>query len=80
MLGPLLGRTRAAVLAGVRDPATTTALAERVGVSLAAASQHATVLRNAGLVHTTRIGIAVLHSLTPLGRALLDGEPPASLG
>ncbi|MET8438167.1 winged helix-turn-helix domain-containing protein [Streptomyces sp900116325] len=80
VLGPLLGRTRAAVLAGVRDPATTTALAQRVGVSLATASQHATVLRNAGLVRTTRIGIAVLHSLTPLGRALLDGEPPALLG
>ncbi|MFF0291471.1 ArsR/SmtB family transcription factor [Streptomyces sp. NPDC005262] len=75
-LGPLIGRTRAAVLAGLRDPATTTALAERIGVSLAAASQHATVLRNAGLVCTTRIGAAVLHSLTPLGQALLEGEPP----
>ncbi|WP_351225868.1 winged helix-turn-helix domain-containing protein [Streptomyces sp. NPDC002133] len=74
-LGPLLGRTRAAVLAALRDPATTTALAERIGISLAAASQHATVLRNAGLVCTTRIGTAVLHSLTPLGQGLLEGEP-----
>lgn len=71
VLGPLLGHTRAAVLGALRDPATTTALAERVGVAPATASQHATVLRNAGLVDTVRTGIAVLHSLTPLGRALL---------
>lgn len=73
-LAPLLGRTRAAVLAALRDPATTTALAERLGISLAGASQHATVLRNAGLVATDRTGTAVLHSLRPLGRALLNGE------
>ncbi|MFD3454838.1 ArsR/SmtB family transcription factor [Streptomyces sp. NPDC058691] len=78
-LGPLLGRTRAAVLSALRDPATTTALAERAEVSLAAASQHATVLRNAGLVHTTRTGTSVLHGLTPLGMALLAGEPPGSV-
>ncbi|MEV4375884.1 winged helix-turn-helix domain-containing protein [Streptosporangium sp. NPDC049644] len=71
VLGPLLGHTRAAVLAALRDPATTTALAERVGVSPASISQHTTVLRNAGLVSTTRIGAAVLHSLTPMGAALL---------
>jgi DNA-binding transcriptional ArsR family regulator len=73
-LGPLLGRTRAAVLAALRDPATTTALAERVGVSLASASQHATVLRNAGLISTSRIGGAVVHTTTPLGEALLHGD------
>ncbi|WP_128429446.1 ArsR/SmtB family transcription factor [Streptomyces cyaneus] len=71
MLGPLLGRTRAAVLAALRHPATTTETADRVGISLPSASQHTTVLRNAGLITTTRTGIAVLHTLTPLGRALL---------
>ncbi|MEU5862594.1 winged helix-turn-helix domain-containing protein [Nonomuraea sp. NPDC047529] len=75
VLGPLLGRTRAAVLAALRDPATTTSVAERVGTSLGSASQHATVLRNAGLVSTTRIGGAVLHTLTPLGQALLRSGP-----
>lgn len=75
VLGPLLGRTCAAVLPRVRDPATTTPLAERVGVSVASVSRHATVLRSAGPVPTTRIGTAVLHSLTPFVRALLDGEP-----
>ncbi|WP_326570299.1 winged helix-turn-helix domain-containing protein [Actinacidiphila glaucinigra] len=78
VLGPLLGRTRAAVLQVLREPATTTALAERVQVSLATASQHAGVLRNAGLVRTTRIGTAVLHTLTPLGAALLSGEPSSA--
>ncbi|MFG1946267.1 ArsR/SmtB family transcription factor [Nonomuraea sp. NPDC048826] len=76
-LGPLLGRTRAAVLAALRDPATTTTLAERVGISPASASQHASVLRNAGLISTTRIGGAVLHTLTPLGESLLRGDPTA---
>ncbi|MEU9830371.1 winged helix-turn-helix domain-containing protein [Streptosporangium sp. NPDC048047] len=75
VLGPLLGRTRAAVLAALRRPATTTALAERTGVSPASASQHAAVLRNAGLVSTVRTGSAVLHTLTPLGEALLGGGP-----
>jgi DNA-binding transcriptional ArsR family regulator len=73
-LGPLLGRTRAAVLACLRDAATTTTVAERVGISLASASEHARVLRNAGLVSTARLGGAVLHTLTPLGEALLGGD------
>ena len=72
-LTSLLGRTRAAVLAGLRSPATTTALAERTNISLAGASQHATVLRHAGLITTQRTGTTVLHTLTPLGHALLDG-------
>ncbi|WP_225827137.1 ArsR/SmtB family transcription factor [Streptomyces naphthomycinicus] len=76
-LGPLLGRTRAAVLASLRHPATTTETADRVGISLPSASQHTTVLRNAGLITTTRTGTAVLHTLTPLGTALLDQEATA---
>ncbi|MCX4985687.1 helix-turn-helix transcriptional regulator [Streptomyces sp. NBC_00572] len=72
-LAALLGRTRAQVLALLRAPATTTALAERAGVSLAAASQHAGVLRGAGLITTVRTGTSVLHSVTPLGASLLAG-------
>lgn len=79
VLGRLIGRTRAAVLATLRDPATTTSVAERVGISLASASEHTTVLRNAGLISTTRTGGAVLHVLTPLGEALLySGSNPGS--
>ncbi|MEU3747806.1 MULTISPECIES: ArsR/SmtB family transcription factor [Streptomyces] len=72
-LAALLGRTRAHVLALLRTPATTTALAERAGISLPAASRHTRVLREAGLVDTTRTGVAVLHTLTPLGHGLLAG-------
>ncbi|WP_030689756.1 helix-turn-helix transcriptional regulator [Streptomyces globisporus] len=75
-LAALLGRTRAQVLALLRSPATTTALARRASVSLAAASQHAGVLRGAGLIDTVRTGTAVLHSLTPLGHSLLAGGRP----
>ncbi|GHH66597.1 transcriptional regulator [Streptosporangium violaceochromogenes] len=78
VLGPLLGRTRAAVLAALRGASTTTSVAEQVGISLGSASQHATVLRNAGLVSSTRMGGAVLHTLTPLGQALLHGGPNVS--
>jgi DNA-binding transcriptional ArsR family regulator len=65
------------VLLEVGGGCTTSELARRVGVSLASASQHASVLREAGLVHTLRQGGAVLHTLTPLGAALLRGGAPA---
>ncbi|MFD7661510.1 ArsR/SmtB family transcription factor [Streptomyces sp. NPDC059788] len=74
-LGKLVGRTRSAILHGVGGGCTTSELARRVDVSLASASQHATVLRDAGLVLTLRHGNAVLHTLTPLGAALLRGGP-----
>lgn len=75
-LGKLVGQTRSAVLLEVGGGCTTSELARRVGVSLASASQHASVLREAGLVHTLRQGSAVLHTLTPLGAALLRGGAP----
>jgi DNA-binding transcriptional ArsR family regulator len=71
-LGALVGRNRAAVLRAVADGCTTTELANRVGISPAAASQHASVLREAGLISTSRQGSAVLHVLTPLGSELLQ--------
>jgi len=70
-LAALVGRNRAAVLRTVADGCTTTELADRVGISLAAASQHASVLREAGLIISRRQGSAVLHVLTPLGAELL---------
>jgi hypothetical protein len=72
-LAQLLGETRAAVLRAVADGCTTTELARRAGVAVGSASRHAAVLRAAGLVQTTRFGVCVLHTLTPLGAALLDG-------
>jgi hypothetical protein len=70
-LAALVGRNRAAVLRTIADGCSTTELADRVGISLAAASQHASVLRDAGLITTCRQGSAVLHVLTPLGAELL---------
>ncbi len=73
-IAALIGANRAAVLASAAQPCTTTELARTVCISLAAASQHAAVLRNAGLLTTTREGRHVTHSLTQLGQDLLDGH------
>jgi DNA-binding transcriptional ArsR family regulator len=72
-LAHLLGQTRAAVLTALTDGGTTGELARRLRISPAGASQHATVLRRAGLILSNRQGNTVLHTLTPLGTALLDG-------
>lgn len=72
-LAALIGSTRAAALAAIGTGCSTTELARRVGVSLAAASQHATVLRNAGLIISLREANTMMHSLTPLGTAVLLG-------
>lgn len=70
-LGALLGGTRARVLRCVADGLTTGELARAVGVSLSGASRHTTVLRDAGLTTSRQVGPTVLHTLTPLGAALL---------
>ncbi|MGW4677054.1 winged helix-turn-helix domain-containing protein [Micromonospora taraxaci] len=71
-LAALLGRTRAAVLQATDEGCTTGEVARQLNISPAAASQHATVLRNAGLLVSHRERNSVLHTLTPLGRAMLD--------
>ncbi|MGW1886142.1 ArsR/SmtB family transcription factor [Streptomyces sp. NPDC001970] len=70
----LLGRTRAAVLTAVAEHqgCSTKELAAHAGVAPASASEHATILREAGLVRSIRHGNSVLHSVTPLGLALLN--------
>jgi DNA-binding transcriptional ArsR family regulator len=68
----LLGRTRAAVLSCVaRRPRTTSQLSHDLGIAISGASQHATVLRRAGLLTTTREGGHVQHCITELGESLL---------
>ena len=70
--GELLGRTRAAVLeAVVRESRGTTELSVELGIAISGASQHAAVLRRAGLITTTRDGGRVLHRATELGEMLL---------
>lgn len=73
-LAALIGRTRAAVLGALRSPSSTAELAAQVGISAPSASEHAAVLRDADLIETIRTGRGVRHSLTPLGRSLLDGR------
>lgn len=77
-LAALVGNTRAAALRALVESCTTSELAQRLDISSAGASQHATVLRGAGLITTCRNRNTVLHTLTPLGAALLRREPAAS--
>ncbi|MGV9249287.1 ArsR/SmtB family transcription factor [Streptomyces sp. NPDC003710] len=73
-LAKLLGGTRAAVLLAIaeRPGCTTRELATTVGIAPASASEHATVLRAAGLIDTVRLKNMALHSPTSTGLALLN--------
>ncbi|MET0233201.1 MAG: winged helix-turn-helix domain-containing protein [Kibdelosporangium sp.] len=73
-LAALVGGTRANVLHSLDDARSTTELAKAVGISAGSASQHATVLRNAGLITTERTQAFAVHTQTPLGAALLAGS------
>ena len=75
----LLGAPRVRLLAALRSPATTTALARRLDVTPSAVSQHLTVLYRGGLVDKRRSGRVVLYQTTALGLALL-GDDSASAG
>jgi hypothetical protein len=69
----LLGRGRAAVLTALDEPATTSALAHRLGLAPSSVSAHLTVLRDSGLLVSRRYGHQVLYERTPLGIALVSG-------
>ncbi|MET7331055.1 winged helix-turn-helix domain-containing protein [Nonomuraea sp. NPDC005650] len=75
-LDQLLGETRAAVLRAIVIGGTTSDLAQRVGVSPATISHHTGILREAGLIISRRDATTMLHTLTPLGRALVAGHVP----
>ena len=71
-LGELLGTTRSWVLRVCLDgDLTTSALARTLGISLSSASEHASVLRAAGLITSVRTGKSVVHRITPIGAALV---------
>jgi DNA-binding transcriptional ArsR family regulator len=70
----LLGRGRAAVLGALDDPASTSALAHRLGLAPSSVSAHLGVLRDAGLLVSRRYGHQVLYERTPLGIALASSE------
>ncbi|MFE0135596.1 ArsR family transcriptional regulator [Streptomyces sp. NPDC059037] len=66
----LLGRARARLLLLLAEPASTTELAHRLGVTPGAVSQHLAVLYDAGLLGRTRHGRSVRYSRTGLGDEL----------
>ncbi len=78
-LAALLGRKRAELLTLVdRMPGCTTSeLAARTGISMSTASEHAHVLRRAGLIVSIRRANLMLHHTTRLGADLLAGAPGA---
>lgn len=67
----VLGETRARLLSALGDPASSTELGVRFGVTASAVNQHLRVLRDAGLVVSTRYGHSVLYLRSELGAALL---------
>ncbi|GHE98794.1 ArsR/SmtB family transcription factor [Streptomyces fumanus] len=73
-LDALLGRTRATVLWVIAEHTgcTTTQLAALAGISPPSASEHASVLRKAGLTSLTREGKTARHAISPSGRTLLN--------
>ncbi|WP_031153423.1 ArsR/SmtB family transcription factor [Streptomyces xanthophaeus] len=73
-LARLLGPVRADVLCALNEPASTTALADRLGLAPSTVSAHLGVLRAAGLLVSTRHGHRVLYERTPLALALARGD------
>lgn len=70
-LDRLLGRSRAAVLFALEDPASTTQLATALGRSIGGLGDHLAVLHDSGLVTKARSGRSVLYRRTAVGDALV---------
>jgi len=70
-LGELLGHSRAALLAHLDLPLSTTQLAANLGMSAPTISQHLSVLLRTGLVRRRRTGRIVLYQRTSLATRLL---------
>jgi DNA-binding transcriptional ArsR family regulator len=64
-LGRLLGRSRAKLLLALAEPASTAALARRLGHSPSAVSKHLSALRDAGLLISHRVRHQVIYERTP---------------
>jgi DNA-binding transcriptional ArsR family regulator len=72
-LADLMGATRATVLIALaKGELTTSALARTAHISVASASEHASVLRVANLITSTRQGNRVIHRLTALGTVMVE--------
>jgi DNA-binding transcriptional ArsR family regulator len=73
-LDRLLGTTRARILTALTTPLQTGVVARLVSVTNPTASEHLAVLRDAGLIDTSRAGRTATHELTDAGRALLTAS------
>ena len=76
-LTKLLGRRRGAILTELAEPAATSALARRLGISPSTASGHLKTLQRAGLFTAHRTGRQVRYQRTELGHALAANGQPA---
>ena len=72
-LARLLGRTRAALLESLAEPASTHTLARRHDLAPSTVSEHLSALRDARLVTSRRQRHAVMYQQTRLGTALASG-------
>jgi DNA-binding transcriptional ArsR family regulator len=72
----LMGRTRAAALHFIASGESRTSgeIARNLSISPSSASEHAGLLRDAGLIISMRVRNTVRHMVTPLGRALLGTQ------
>jgi DNA-binding transcriptional ArsR family regulator len=70
-LAGVLGATRALLIADLAQPATTTSLADRHGLSPAAVSAQLGRLRDAGLVTSRRVGKEVQYQRTRAAEMLI---------
>ena len=71
-LGRLIGSTRAALLTGLTEPASTTALAHRHALAAGTVSEHLAILREAGFIAGQRYRHEIRYRRTELGTAVVD--------
>ena len=75
-LARLVGPTRAAVLAALDEPASTTQLVAALHLSVGGVGDHLAALLAAGVITRARAGRSVLYSRTPVGDALVAAGDP----
>lgn len=78
-LSKLISRTRAELLRAMHQPVTTTQLTRQHQQSLGNVGYHLSVLRNSGLITSSRNGQVVLYRRTELGDALLAVNSTAQI-
>lgn len=76
-LAGVLGRVRTSILLNLDEPASSTAIALFMGVTVSAANQHLRALAAAGLLETARFGRYVLYSRSSIADDLLERSSEA---